>query len=154
MEKVVREGRVLSFHRENLDETNIFWTSHSSIMMKRPYHPVPNILWFCNSFRIQTDQNNWITKTELWKALKCDAKDVYYKSTPYTYLKHIRLTLREFAFVIFPLRCPFSKCKCMTIRFQKDTQLFKEGGTFAKSCVSSTSETDTAFHFKRLFGGS
>lgn len=39
----------------------------------------------------------------------------------------------------------------MAIRSQKDTLLFKEEGTSTKPCVSSTSETETTFHFERPF---
>jgi len=46
--------------------------------------------------------------------------------------------------VIFALRIPFSESKSMTIGFQKDMPLFKEEGTSAKLCVSSTSERETA----------
>lgn len=38
----------------------------------------------------------------------------------------------------------------MKIRFQKGKMLFKEGGTSAKRCVNSPSETQTALHFERF----
>lgn len=130
-----------SFHTEDKDENNFFklctsltwWKDYIMHLIQDPNRP-----------------KGWNYKNISEKHSDMRQKVYIIKITSHVYLTYIRSNLSDFALVIFALRIPFSESRSTTIRFQKDTLPFKEGGTYAKPCVSSSSETKTASHFKRL----